>query len=173
MLAFKKKFLYFSKWETNLNRLWSIFILLSDFLAGVFLFGDEGAICRQSEKATTTKHSICILKNQYSVSVIGRNSRTDNILQKVLMMQSITSPKGQTYVNETYHDEYGMTQNTQDRSTQNQINITQQTNSIILNQLNKVSSNEMGNNQSIKPKPQTFLNTQTHIWSKSQTTPNP
>ena len=46
-------------------------------------------------------------------------------------------------------------------------------NSIIFNHLNKVSSNEMGNNQSIKPKPQTFLNTQTHIWSKSQTTPNP
>ena len=43
--------------------------------------------------------------------------------RKVLMMQSITSPKGQTYVNETYHDEYEMTQNTQDRSTQNQINI--------------------------------------------------
>ena len=77
--------------------------------------------------------------------LIGRNSRADNILQKVLMMQSITTPKGQTYVNETYHDEYGKIQNTQDKSTQNQINITQQTNSIILNQLNKVSSNEMGN----------------------------
>ena len=51
----------------------------------------------------------------------------------VLMKQSITLPKGQTYVNETYHDEYEMTQNTQDRSTQNQINISQQTNSIILN----------------------------------------
>ena len=35
----------------------------------------------------------------------------------VLMKQSITLPKGQTYVNETYHDEYEMTQNTQDRST--------------------------------------------------------
>ena len=78
----------------------------------------------------------------------------------VLMKQSITSPKGQTYVNETYHDEYEMTQNTQDRSTHNQINISQQTNSIILN-------------QSIKPKLQTYLNTQTHIRSKSQTTPNP
>ena len=33
------------------------------------------------------------------------------------MLQSITSPKGQTYVNETYLDEYEMTQNTQDRST--------------------------------------------------------
>ena len=49
----------------------------------------------------------------------------------------------------------------------------QQINSIILNQLNKVSSDEMGNNQSNKPKSQTYLNTQTHIWSKSQTTPNP
>ena len=49
------------------------------------------------------------------------------------MKQRITSPKGQTYVNETYHDEYEMTQNTQDRSTQNQINKSQQTNSIILN----------------------------------------
>lgn len=37
--------------------------------------------------------------------------------RKVLMLQSITSPKGQTYVNETYLDEYEMTQNTQDRST--------------------------------------------------------
>ena len=64
----------------------------------------------------------------------------------VLMKQSITSPKGQTYVNETNHDEYEMTQNTQDRSTQNQINISQQTNSIIMN-------------QPIKPKPQTYLNT--------------
>ena len=53
--------------------------------------------------------------------------------RKVLMKQRITSPKGQTYVNETYHDEYEMTQNTQDRSTQNQINKSQQTNSIILN----------------------------------------
>ena len=44
--------------------------------------------------------------------LIGRNSRADNILQKVLMMQSITTPKGQTYVNETYLDEYEMTQNT-------------------------------------------------------------
>ena len=43
------------------------------------------------------------------------------------MLQSITSPKGQTYVNETYHDEYEMTQKTQDKSTQNQINISQQT----------------------------------------------
>ena len=43
------------------------------------------------------------------------------------MLQSITSPKGQTYVNETYHDKYEMTQYTQDRSTQNQINISQQT----------------------------------------------
>ena len=43
------------------------------------------------------------------------------------MLQSITSPKGQTYVNETYHDEYEMTQNTQDISTQNQINIFKQT----------------------------------------------
>ena len=84
--------------------------------------------------------------------LIGRNSRTNNILQKVLMMQSITTPKGQAYVNETYHDEYGMIQNTQDKSTQNQINITQQTNSIILNQLNKVSSNKMGISQSTNPK---------------------
>ena len=51
----------------------------------------------------------------------------------VLMKQSITLPKGQTYVNETYHDEYEMTQTTQDRSTLNQINISQQTNLIILN----------------------------------------
>ena len=42
------------------------------------------------------------------------------------MKQNRTSLKGQTYVNETYHDEYEMTQNTQDRSTQNQINISQQ-----------------------------------------------
>ena len=76
------------------------------------------------------------------------------------MKQNRTSLKGQTYVNETYHDEYEMTQNTQDRSTQNQINISQQTNSIILN-------------QSIKPKPQRNLNTQTHKRCKSQTTPNP
>ena len=38
------------------------------------------------------------------------------------MLQSITSPKGQTYVDETYLDEtylddYEMTQNTQNRST--------------------------------------------------------
>ena len=37
--------------------------------------------------------------------------------RKVLMLQSITSPKGQTYVNETYLEEYEITQNTQDRST--------------------------------------------------------
>ena len=37
--------------------------------------------------------------------------------KKVLMLQSITSPKGQTYVNETYLDDYGMTQNTQGRNT--------------------------------------------------------
>ena len=37
--------------------------------------------------------------------------------RKVLMLHSITSHKGQTYVNETYLDEYEMTQNTQDRST--------------------------------------------------------
>ena len=30
----------------------------------------------------------------------------------VLMKQNRTSPKGKTYVNETYHDEYEMTQNT-------------------------------------------------------------
>ena len=62
MPALKKKFLYLSKWGTDLNRLWSIFILLSAFLADVFLFGDEGAICRQAEKATTTKYNTCILK---------------------------------------------------------------------------------------------------------------
>ena len=32
------------------------------------------------------------------------------------MLHNITSLKGQTYVNETYLDEYEMTQNTQDRS---------------------------------------------------------
>ena len=37
--------------------------------------------------------------------------------RKALMLHSITSHKGQTYVNETYFDEYEMTQNTQDRST--------------------------------------------------------
>ena len=37
--------------------------------------------------------------------------------RKVLMLQSITSTKGQTYVNETYLDEYEVTQNTQDIST--------------------------------------------------------
>ena len=36
------------------------FILLSAFLAGVFFFGDEGAICKQVEKATTTKYSTCV-----------------------------------------------------------------------------------------------------------------
>ena len=44
----------------------------------------------------------------------------------VLMKPNRTSPKGQTYVNVTYHDEYEMTQYTQDRSTQNKINISQQ-----------------------------------------------
>ena len=33
------------------------------------------------------------------------------------MLHSITSHKGQTDVNETYLDEYEMTQNTQDKST--------------------------------------------------------
>ena len=55
--AFKKKFLYLSKWEIDLNRLESIFILLSASLAGAFFFGDEGVICKQAEKATTTKYS--------------------------------------------------------------------------------------------------------------------
>ena len=52
----------------------------------------------------------------------------------ILIKQNRTSPKGQTYVNETYHDEYEMTQNTKDKSTQNQINISKETKSIILNQ---------------------------------------
>ena len=74
------------------------------------------------------------------------------------MLQSITSPKGQTYVNETYLDEYEMTQNTQDRSThkiyKHKIKsiYRNKQNSIILNQLNKVSSNEIGINQSTNPK---------------------
>ena len=48
---------------------------------------------------------------------IGRNTQT-TFYRKVLMLQSTTSPKGQTYVNETYLDKYEMTQNTQDTSTQ-------------------------------------------------------
>ena len=92
------------------------------------------------------------------------------------MKQSITSPKGQTYVNEAYHYEYEMiTKKKKLKTETHRIKsiYPQQINSIILNQLNKVSSDEMGNNQSNKPKSQTYLNTQTHIWSKSQTTPNP
>ena len=48
---------------------------------------------------------------------IGRFQEQTTFCRKVLMLLSITSPKGQTYVNETYLDEYEMTQNTQDRST--------------------------------------------------------
>ena len=48
-----KESLYLSKCLTDLNRLWSIFNLLSAFLAGVFFFEGVGGICKQAEEATT------------------------------------------------------------------------------------------------------------------------
>ena len=70
--AFKKKSLYLSKWEIDLNRFGSIFILLSDFLAGVFFFREEGAICEQSEKATTIKYNTCV--EQLSIFVSDKDN---------------------------------------------------------------------------------------------------
>ena len=120
--AYKKKLLYLSKWEIDLNRLGSIFILLFAFLAGVFFFGDEGAICEQSEKATTTKYNTCV--KQISTLLVKKTiikEKPQNVNQqhrwmypkvdtqeqlafcrRVLMLQRLISPKGQTYVNETY-----------------------------------------------------------------------
>ena len=43
---------------------------------------------------------------------IGRNSRTDGILQKSSNVAEYNITQRQTYVNETYLDEYEMTQNT-------------------------------------------------------------
>ena len=104
-----------------------------------------------------------------------QNSRTDNILQKSSNEAKHNITQRTKYVNEIYHDEYEMIKIKKLKTETHRIKsiYPQQINSIILNQLNKVSSNEMGNNQSNKPKLQTYLNTQTHIWSKSQTTPNP
>ena len=122
ILAFKKKSLYLSKWATDLNRLGSIFILLSAFLAGVFFFGDEGAICEQSEKATTPKYNTCVeqistllvkktmLKekphniNQQHIWMYSKADTQEQLAfnRRVLMLQRLISPKGQIYVNETY-----------------------------------------------------------------------
>ena len=54
-----------------------------------------------------------------------QNSRTDNILQKSSNEAKHNITQRTKYVNEIYHDEYEMIKKkkTQDRNTQNQINI--------------------------------------------------
>ena len=74
---------------------------------------DEGAICRQAEKATTTKYNTYV--KQISTLLVSKRDKCRAIslkdkhtqeqqtfFSRVLMQQSITSPKGQTYNNETY-----------------------------------------------------------------------
>jgi len=61
--------LYLSKFQNNLNSLESIFNLLSAFFAGVFFLGGEGAICDQSEEATTVQSNICVKTSQSHVFI--------------------------------------------------------------------------------------------------------